>query len=74
MGGLSIDMPFTSPCLIVSNFAICGLPFLDEFYSRNFILEVVSMRYVNMFELLLLFVSHGLMVCYSFCLFYFVMW
>ena len=30
------------------------------------------MRYVNMFGFLLLFLSTGLTVCYSFCLFYFV--
>jgi len=28
-----------------------------------------SMRYVNMFDFFLLFVSTGLTVCYSFCLF-----
>jgi len=31
------------------------------------------MRYVNIFGFLLLFVSMDLTVCYSFCLFYFVM-
>jgi NADH:ubiquinone oxidoreductase subunit 5 (subunit L)/multisubunit Na+/H+ antiporter MnhA subunit len=42
-------MPFTSSSLIVSNFALCGMPFLAGFYSRDFILEMFSMRYVNMF-------------------------
>jgi len=49
MGGLSVYMPFTSSSLIVSNFALCGMPFLAGFYSRDFILEIISMRYVNMF-------------------------
>jgi NADH-ubiquinone oxidoreductase chain 5 len=40
MGGLSIYMPFTSSSLIVSNFALCGIPFLVGFYSRDFILEM----------------------------------
>ena len=57
---------------MVSNFPLCGMPFLSGFYSRDFILEVFSMRYVNMFGFLLLFLSTGLTVCYSFCLFYFV--
>ena len=43
------------------------------FYSRDFILEMFSMRYVNMFGFFLLFVSTGLTVCYSFRLFYFVL-
>jgi NADH-ubiquinone oxidoreductase chain 5 len=49
MGGLSIYIPFTSSNLIVSNFAHCGIPFLAGFYFRDFILEMFSMRYVNMF-------------------------
>jgi NADH:ubiquinone oxidoreductase subunit 5 (subunit L)/multisubunit Na+/H+ antiporter MnhA subunit len=73
MGGLSIYMPFTSSSLIVSNFALCCMPFLAGFYSRDFILEMFSMRYVNMFGFFLLFLSTGLTVCCSFRLFYFVL-
>jgi len=73
MGGLSVYMLFTPSSLIISNFALCGIPFLAGFYSRDFILEMFSMRCVNMFGLFfLLFVSAGLTVCYSFRLFYFV--
>ena len=73
MGGLSVYMPFTSSSLMVSNFALCGMPFLAGFYSRDFILEMFSMRCINIFGFLLLFVSTGLTVCYSFHLFYFVL-
>nr|AQP27403.1 NADH dehydrogenase subunit 5 [Havilanditermes atripennis] len=73
MGGLSIYMPFTSTSLMISNFALCGMPFLAGFYSKDFILEMFSMSYVNMFGFFLLFVSTGLTVCYSFRLFYFVL-
>jgi NADH:ubiquinone oxidoreductase subunit 5 (subunit L)/multisubunit Na+/H+ antiporter MnhA subunit len=47
MGGLSIYMPFTSSCLMVPNFAVRGILFLPGFYSKDFILEMFSMRYVN---------------------------
>ena len=46
IGGLSVYIPFTSS-LMVSNFALCGMPFLAGFYPSDFILEVFSMRYVN---------------------------
>nr|YP_006504007.1 NADH dehydrogenase subunit 5 [Drepanotermes sp. SLC-2012]AFM92507.1 NADH dehydrogenase subunit 5 [Drepanotermes sp. SLC-2012] len=73
MGSLSVYMPFTSSSLMVSNFALCGMPFLAGFYSSDFILEMFSMSYVNMFGFFLLFISTGLTVCYSFRLFYFVL-
>jgi NADH-ubiquinone oxidoreductase chain 5 len=72
MGGLSFQMPLTSVCLCVSNFALCGMPFLAGFYSKDLILEICRLRYVNVFGLLLFFVSTGLTVCYSFSLSYYV--
>nr|URX53584.1 NADH dehydrogenase subunit 5 [Neotermes cf. meruensis] len=72
MGNLSFQMPFTSVCLGVSSFALCGMPFLAGFYSKDLILEMVSFSYVNLVGFLLFFVSTGLTVCYSFRLFYYV--
>jgi len=60
MGGLSVYMPFTSSCLMVSNFAVCGMPFMAGFYSKDFILEMFYLRYVNIVDFLLLFVSGSL--------------
>nr|URX53131.1 NADH dehydrogenase subunit 5 [Cryptotermes dudleyi]URX54247.1 NADH dehydrogenase subunit 5 [Cryptotermes sp. 7 AB-2022a]URX54338.1 NADH dehydrogenase subunit 5 [Cryptotermes sp. 7 AB-2022a] len=72
MGNLSIQMPFTSVCLGVSSFALCGMPFLAGFYSKDLILEMASFSYINLVGFLLFFVSTGLTVCYSFRLFYYV--
>nr|AIY62147.1 NADH dehydrogenase subunit 5 [Glyptotermes sp. C TB-2014] len=72
MGGLSFQMPFTSVCLGVSSFALCGMPFLSGFYSSDLILEMVSFSYVNLIGFFLFFISTGLTVCYSFRLFYYV--
>nr|AVN67461.1 NADH dehydrogenase subunit 5 [Gyna capucina] len=71
MGNLSFQMPMTSSCLMVSNFALCGMPFLAGFYSKDLILEVVSLSYVNMFGFFLFYVSTGLTVCYTLRLFYY---
>jgi hypothetical protein len=43
---------------------------LAGFYPKDLILEMALLRYINFFGFLLLFVSTGLTVCYSFCLFY----
>nr|URX54065.1 NADH dehydrogenase subunit 5 [Paraneotermes simplicicornis] len=72
MGNLSFQMPFTSVCLSVSSFALCGMPFLAGFYSKDLILEMVSFSYVNLVGFVLFFASTGLTVCYSFRLFYYV--
>jgi NADH-ubiquinone oxidoreductase chain 5 len=72
MGNLSFQMPFTSVCLGVASFALCGIPFLAGFYSRDIILEMVSLSYVNWIGFFLFFASTGLTVCYSFRLFYYV--
>nr|YP_010250269.1 NADH dehydrogenase subunit 5 [Lichtwardtia dentalis]QTV20894.1 NADH dehydrogenase subunit 5 [Lichtwardtia dentalis] len=73
MGGLAVHMPFTSSCFNVANLALCGMPFLAGFYSKDLILEVVSLSYVNMFSFFLYFFSTGLTVCYSFRLVYYSM-
>nr|YP_010946278.1 NADH dehydrogenase subunit 5 [Allacta hainanensis]WGO56996.1 NADH dehydrogenase subunit 5 [Allacta hainanensis] len=73
MGCVSFQLPLISSCLMISNFALCGFPFLAGFYSKDLILEMVFMSYLNMFSLFLFIVSTGLTVCYSFRLYYYVM-
>nr|AWH62904.1 NADH dehydrogenase subunit 5 [Hydrotaea leucostoma] len=73
MGNLSTMMPLTSSCFNVANLALCGMPFLAGFYSKDLILEMVSLSYVNMFSFFLYFFSTGLTVCYSFRLVYYSM-
>nr|YP_011002848.1 NADH dehydrogenase subunit 5 [Trichopoda pennipes]WPQ70565.1 NADH dehydrogenase subunit 5 [Trichopoda pennipes] len=73
MGSLSMMMPLTSSCFNVSNLALCGMPFLAGFYSKDLILEMVSFSYMNIFSFFLFFFSTGLTVCYSFRLVYYTM-
>nr|QNE85523.1 NADH dehydrogenase subunit 5 [Melanostoma mellinum] len=73
MGGLTLFMPLTCSCFNVANLALCGMPFLAGFYSKDLILEIVSMSMVNLFIYYLFFFSTGLTVCYSLRLVYYSM-
>nr|ALO71039.1 NADH deshydrogenase subunit 5 [Pselaphinae sp. 6 EF-2015] len=73
MGGIIVFMPITSSLFIISNLALCGMPFLSGFYSKDLILEVISMSYLNFYIYLIYFISTGLTVCYTFRLIYYLM-
>nr|QEE94249.1 NADH dehydrogenase subunit 5 [Ochlerotatus fulvus] len=73
MGGLSMSMPLTCSCFNIANLALCGMPFLAGFYSKDLILEMVMLSYMNFFSFFLFFFSTGLTVCYSFRLVYYSM-
>uniref|UniRef100_UPI0030FE215C NADH dehydrogenase subunit 5 n=1 Tax=Pachylophus rufescens TaxID=3127035 RepID=UPI0030FE215C len=73
MGMLVNSMPLTSSCFNVANLALCGMPFLAGFYSKDLILEIVCLDYINMFSFFLYFLSTGLTVCYSFRLVFYTM-
>lgn len=71
IGGLSIRIPLTCSCFNIANLALCGIPFLAGFYSKDLILETVMLSYINFFSFFLFFFSTGLTVCYSFRLVYY---
>nr|YP_010155452.1 NADH dehydrogenase subunit 5 [Haemagogus leucocelaenus]QQX45032.1 NADH dehydrogenase subunit 5 [Haemagogus leucocelaenus] len=73
MGNLSMSMPLTCSCFNVANLALCGMPFLAGFYSKDLILEMVMLSYMNFFSFFLFFFSTGLTVCYSFRLVFYSM-
>nr|BAW99962.1 NADH dehydrogenase subunit 5 [Mnais costalis] len=66
MGSLVGSMPSTSACFCVSNLALCGMPFLAGFYSKDLILEVSSLSVLNIIIFLFFFLATGLTVCYTF--------
>nr|YP_009753997.1 NADH dehydrogenase subunit 5 [Cheirotonus gestroi]QIT06606.1 NADH dehydrogenase subunit 5 [Cheirotonus gestroi] len=73
MGGMISAMPLTCSFFVVANLALCGLPFMAGFYSKDLILEVLSMSYLNFYIYIVYFISTGLTVCYTFRLIYFVL-
>nr|YP_009144462.1 NADH dehydrogenase subunit 5 [Asbolus verrucosus]AKJ52248.1 NADH dehydrogenase subunit 5 [Asbolus verrucosus] len=71
MGGLVSSMPLTCVYLNICNLSLCGLPFLSGFYSKDLIVEVMSMGYLNIYVYFIFYLSIGLTVCYSFRLVYY---
>nr|AJG02570.1 NADH dehydrogenase subunit 5 [Hypaurotis quercus] len=65
MGGLSSYIPMTSLCLNISNLALCGIPFLAGFYSKDLILEMVMMSNLNLLIFLLYYLSTGMTMFYT---------
>nr|SSD62294.1 NADH dehydrogenase subunit 5 [Allancastria cerisyi ferdinandi] len=65
MGGISMYIPLTSLCLNISNLSLCGIPFLAGFYSKDLILELVSMSNLNMMIFFLYYISTGLTMYYT---------
>lgn len=73
MGGLVNIIPVTCSMFIISNLSLCGLPFLSGFYSKDLVLEVLSIKVLNLFVYFIFFISTGLTVCYTFRLIYYVL-
>nr|YP_010707979.1 NADH dehydrogenase subunit 5 [Neptis sappho]WCR30187.1 NADH dehydrogenase subunit 5 [Neptis sappho] len=65
MGGISLYIPLTSLCLNISNLALCGIPFLAGFYSKDIILELVSLSNLNLLVFYLYYFSTGLTMFYT---------
>jgi NADH-ubiquinone oxidoreductase chain 5 len=65
IGSLVFQIPYTVGCIRVANLALCGIPFLAGFYSKDLILEIVGIRVSRLLVFFLYFVSTGLTVCYS---------
>nr|YP_009268475.1 NADH dehydrogenase subunit 5 [Biston thibetaria]AIE11778.1 NADH dehydrogenase subunit 5 [Biston thibetaria] len=65
MGGISFYIPMTCLCMNVSNMALCGIPFLAGFYSKDLILEMLSFSNFNILIFFLYYISTGLTMFYS---------
>nr|YP_006493364.1 NADH dehydrogenase subunit 5 [Ahamus yunnanensis]ADK97549.1 NADH dehydrogenase subunit 5 [Ahamus yunnanensis] len=73
MGGMNNFIPLTSLCFNISNLALCGIPFLAGFYSKDLILEMSCLFNLNILIFMLYYVSTGLTVSYSVRLFFYLM-
>lgn len=74
MGALISQMPYTIATLNIANLALCGMPFIAGFYSKDIILEIASFMEINLLSYLLFYFSTGLTVCYSLRLIYYTIY
>nr|YP_010489418.1 NADH dehydrogenase subunit 5 [Cuneopsis demangei]UWM10832.1 NADH dehydrogenase subunit 5 [Cuneopsis demangei] len=65
LGGLNYLLPFSSSCLVLSSIALCGMPFLSGFYSKDLILEGVFSSFNGSLEVFVMLVGAGLSLVYS---------
>nr|YP_009730000.1 NADH dehydrogenase subunit 5 [Argopistes tsekooni]QHX99905.1 NADH dehydrogenase subunit 5 [Argopistes tsekooni] len=73
MGSLINQLPLTCTYLNICNWSLCGLPFMSGFYSKDMIVEFMSMGYLNFFIYFIFYISIGLTVSYSFRLTYYTL-
>nr|ATF28598.1 NADH dehydrogenase subunit 5 [Illinigina sp. EMHAU-15062817] len=73
MGSVCKLMPFTTSCFNISNLALCGIPFLSGFYSKDLIIEFSLMTLNGLMFYFLFFLSLGLTCSYTARLFYYSM-
>nr|QQV69678.1 NADH dehydrogenase subunit 5 [Anodonta cygnea] len=65
LGSLNYLLPFSSGCLVLSSVALCGMPFLSGFYSKDLILEGAFSGFSGSLEILVMLVGAGLSLVYS---------
>nr|YP_009236566.1 NADH dehydrogenase subunit 5 [Lepidodesma languilati]AMH85890.1 NADH dehydrogenase subunit 5 [Lepidodesma languilati] len=65
LGSLSYLLPFSSSCLVLSSVALCGMPFLSGFYSKDLILESTFSGFNGSLEVVVVLVGAGLSLIYS---------
>nr|AKG95410.1 NADH dehydrogenase subunit 5 [Cylisticus convexus] len=70
MGGMIFNLPLTSMIMGLSSFALCGVPFLSGFYSKDLIIETSLMEDSCIVDYLMFMALVGLSASYSFRLMY----
>nr|QWT71537.1 NADH dehydrogenase subunit 5 [Limnodrilus hoffmeisteri] len=65
MGNLASQNPMTSSSILVANMALCGLPFLAGFYSKDLIMEYMLTSGFNTLMIAMSFMAIGFTTFYS---------
>jgi NADH-ubiquinone oxidoreductase chain 5 len=65
VGNLYNQIPCIISCIVASNLALCGLPFIAGFYSKDLILEIRIYNFVNIFIFVLFILGTLITASYS---------
>ena len=65
IGIVSAQFPGVVACINIGNFALCGMPFISGFYSKDLILERSFVCRTNVLIIFLIFVATGLTAGYT---------
>lgn len=65
IGSLSFYSPVISLFFFTSSISLCGFPFITGFYSKDLVLEIIYISYMNFPFFILLFISTLLTLSYS---------
>ena len=71
IGGLVSYIPLSVSYITIANLALCGFPFLAGFYSKDLILEVAFIRWINFIALILYVLATRFTVMYTARLIYY---
>nr|YP_009946915.1 NADH dehydrogenase subunit 5 [Tituria sagittata]QOH91213.1 NADH dehydrogenase subunit 5 [Tituria sagittata] len=67
------NLPMTSSCFLISTMALCGIPFMTGFYSKDMIVENMSISSMNMISYMMMYMSLGMTMSYSVRVIYYLM-
>lgn len=65
IGNISSNLPVTASCLNIANLALCGIPFLAGFYSKDLILEIFFIKRESIIIVLIVIFRTILTLAYS---------
>nr|YP_010610472.1 NADH dehydrogenase subunit 5 [Cyphonia clavata]WAP90793.1 NADH dehydrogenase subunit 5 [Cyphonia clavata] len=74
MGSLCSSMPLTTSCFNISNLALCGVPFMSGFYSKDLIVEFFLFSNSDLVLFFFIYLSLGLSCCYTSRLLYYTVY
>nr|ALQ78861.1 NADH dehydrogenase subunit 5 [Glycera cf. tridactyla FS20] len=65
MGNTSNQLPITMACLLAANMALCGLPFMAGFYSKDMIIEMCLFNQSNSIIVIMFLIATMMTAAYS---------
>lgn len=71
IGSICLVIPLTCCCFNISNMALCGIPFLSGFYSKDIIVERSAFSGINLIIFIIFYFGLGLTALYRIRLLYY---